>query len=426
MESGTNTNSENSIPSASQVWFDEETRSLEYCDSAGVLKSHALSSGDDLMPEISKILSAGGQICKAFVMPQVERLASQPDDSRVRRFVISDGLPDRGDSVIKTDGWKFKAWKANPVVLWAHESWSLPIAQGLTVKLEGAGDSRIVVSTAEFETHEFAQNVLELIDRGTLRASSVGMKPLKIMFNEERGGIDFISQELLEWSIVPIPQNPRALLLAANDGVNLAPLRKWSLGILDGIGGEPGRWLPEAKLKATVEFMQWSNGIAFFDLGAEQISKLTPSKVAEAMVEAVRLGAEDEPAAEALAAVGGTYSEMGMKPPWESSPEAWEAYRAAVPFLIARDDRSLAPVLAAAGFTKEAKAIQATAPAVPEEAKAEEVPAEAAPQPVVVPSGQPTFSIDPEMLQRAVSAQLEPLRLAKTAETGRLYLPDEN
>lgn len=130
---------------------------------------------------------------------------------RVRRFVISTASVDRDNDTIAVAGWKLDSYKRNPVVLWAHDYSQLPIGKATGVGIENGK----LVATAEFADHDFADTVLRLIDGGFLNATSVGFRPIKSALNRERGGQDFIEQELLEFSIVPVPANSEALRRAA-------------------------------------------------------------------------------------------------------------------------------------------------------------------------------------------------------------------
>ena len=55
--------------------------------------------------------------------------------------------------------------------------------------------------------------------------------------------MDFLEQELYEFSIVPVPSNPDAMREAK--GVDLAPLVGWAEETLDTVRG-PGLWVPHA------------------------------------------------------------------------------------------------------------------------------------------------------------------------------------
>jgi HK97 family phage prohead protease len=128
-------------------------------------------------------------------------------NNRVRRFVISTGAVDRDNDTIDPAGWQLDHYRMNPVVLWAHDYNQLPLAKALSVNIEGP----TLVATAEFADHLMADTVLRMIDGGFLRATSVGFKPKKAVQNVARGGYDFIEQELLEFSVVPVPANPEAV-----------------------------------------------------------------------------------------------------------------------------------------------------------------------------------------------------------------------
>lgn len=149
-------------------------------------------------------------------------------DSRRVRFVVSTGDVDRDNDVINQNGWDLENYRRNPVVLFAHSHCDLPI--GKCVEL-GIADGKLV-AVAEFATHEFADTVYQLVKGGFLNATSVGFRARKYAINEERRGIDFEEQELLEFSVVPVPANQHALIAAAATGISLEPVKAWAKSIL--------------------------------------------------------------------------------------------------------------------------------------------------------------------------------------------------
>jgi len=156
------------------------------------------------------------------------------DDDRVR-FIISDGSVDRQNDTVAPDGWELGSYKSNPVVLWAHSHKDLPVGKAVDVV---ARNGRLEADT-EFADHPFAQTVRDLVKGGFLRAVSVGFRPLEWTINEERGGVDFKRQELLEFSVVPVPANANALIAASAEGIDVESLRKWI--------GEASKALPRAQ-----------------------------------------------------------------------------------------------------------------------------------------------------------------------------------
>ncbi len=155
--------------------------------------------------------------------------------SRIIDFTISTASVDRMGDSIAADGWKYDAYQKNPVVLWAHDSSMLPVAKSSKLRFDGGKFK----ASAEFMPRDisgFADAVFQALKGGYLSAVSVGFVPIKYSFVDDptrRFGIDFEEQELLEFSIVPIPANPEALIEARAAGVDLEPFREWAAKLLD-------------------------------------------------------------------------------------------------------------------------------------------------------------------------------------------------
>ena len=135
------------------------------------------------------------------------------DDSRTLEFVISSGGVDRVGDTIAPDGWKLDAYRKNPVVLWAHDGATLPVARATAVWTE----NKTLRARAEFtspELNALGDKVYRMYRDGFLNAVSVGFMPLKYAWVDtpERFGLDFIEQELLEFSAVSVPANAEALV----------------------------------------------------------------------------------------------------------------------------------------------------------------------------------------------------------------------
>jgi HK97 family phage prohead protease len=155
-------------------------------------------------------------------------------EDRSIRFTITTGEPDRERDVIDPAGWDLSAFLKNPVVLFAHDYDSLPVAKATTV--EQQGDK--LIATAEFapaDLNPMAEQVFQMLKAGFLKGASVGFRPLTFEYNETRGGIDFREQELLEFSIVPVPANAQALMAAGLDGVDVEVMRGWAEKTLDAL-----------------------------------------------------------------------------------------------------------------------------------------------------------------------------------------------
>lgn len=155
-------------------------------------------------------------------------------------FATSTATEDRMGDTIAVDGWDLKNYRANPVVLWAHDRSEPPVAKSLREWTERGA----LMSEAQFtpkDLYPFGAMVGEMYRQGFLSAVSVGFQPQTYVVNEERAGqygvaYDFLTQELLEYSAVPIPANPEALISARAAGIDTAPMREWAEKILDGEG----------------------------------------------------------------------------------------------------------------------------------------------------------------------------------------------
>lgn len=154
---------------------------------------------------------------------QASAVESVSDTDRRVRFCISTNDVDRDNDTIDQSGWDLSNYMRSPVVLWAHSHHDLPIAKCVMLGVENGK----LMATAEFATHAFAETVYQLVKGGFLSATSVGFRTLEYVRNEQRNGIDFKRMELLEFSVVPVPANQHALIAAAADGADLAPLRDW-------------------------------------------------------------------------------------------------------------------------------------------------------------------------------------------------------
>src|SRR5262249_56333874 len=96
-------------------------------------------------------------------------------------------------------------------------------------------DEGMVAETQFARGVAFAEDVFRLYEQGILRAWSIGFVPLRAVRLPDDGsgrrGLRVEEWDLLEYSAVPIPENPRALTVAMQKGIVRDPaLRRWLLG----------------------------------------------------------------------------------------------------------------------------------------------------------------------------------------------------
>jgi HK97 family phage prohead protease len=162
-------------------------------------------------------LASAGDTTDAAVERPARVLRTSDEESRTVRFCLSDSSVDRMGDTIRAAGWHLAPYKANPVVLWSHMSSAPPIGRMVNVWVSGdrlLGDVRF----PDAATYEFGDQVFRLIKAGYISAGSVGFWPLKFSFSDDEDrqfGIDFHEQELLEFSVTPVPANANALVQAA-------------------------------------------------------------------------------------------------------------------------------------------------------------------------------------------------------------------
>lgn len=161
-------------------------------------------------------------------------------DSRSLTFTISTGAVDRMGDTVDPNGWQLENYRKNPVVLWAHDSSSLPVARAPKIWV----DKGALKAEAEFTPKglvRFNDIVHEMYKGGFLSATSVGFAPLKYAFVDDatrKFGIAFMEQELLEFSTVPVPANPEALIESRSAGIDVDVILDWAEGALSKAGAK--------------------------------------------------------------------------------------------------------------------------------------------------------------------------------------------
>ena len=174
------------------------------------------------------------QLRKYYTLDPIKSI-EETEDGLTVDFIISTDTIDRAGDVVSADGWELDNYRKNPVILWAHDYSQMPVARSLSEeKLPGK-----LKSNAQFapkDLSEFGYMTGQMYAKGFMNAVSVGFKGLEWAFVKDTDrpfGIDFKRQELLEYSTVPVPCNPEALIGAKSLGIDLDPMLKWAIKLLD-------------------------------------------------------------------------------------------------------------------------------------------------------------------------------------------------
>jgi len=186
--------------------------------------------------------------------PRAHTLTADAGRMRIRS-VITTADPDRVGDVVVPRGLKnAEEFLLNPVVLWAHNRTAVPpigVCEWLDVQ-----PNRVVAETRFAEGVPFAEDVFRLYEQKVLRAWSIGFVPrtaVRIPGPGGRPALRFDEWELLEYSAVPIPENPGALTVALQKGfVKCQPLRDWLTRVPDDLGGKLFRAYPPDVMRELV------------------------------------------------------------------------------------------------------------------------------------------------------------------------------
>lgn len=171
---------------------------------------------------------------KQFMLEDVNEGRETQDGLQIP-FILSTDAVDRDKDCINPNGWDLAHYRENPVVLWAHQVNEPPVAKSIEERVERGRLTSVAVFTPK-DLNPFGHMVGQMYAKGFLRAVSVGFVARKWSLAQEKersGGVDVHSQELLEYSCVPVPANPDALIEAKACGIDLVPLRIWTEKVLD-------------------------------------------------------------------------------------------------------------------------------------------------------------------------------------------------
>lgn len=156
-----------------------------------------------------------------------QSIRSLDEKERTAEYIISSDHVDRMGEIVEQT-WELENYKQNPIVLFGHDPSKAENVLGKCIELEtldGDDDHKITVAKVKFAeegTSANADTVWKLIKQGILKTVSVGFIPHTFKHTTDKSTDDEITvlsdNELLEFSIVPIPANPNAVALAFEDG----------------------------------------------------------------------------------------------------------------------------------------------------------------------------------------------------------------
>lgn len=197
-----------------QSWARKTVRQMEAADEAAERSAAPLAAknGGDMTHRLGIVL---------------KRIHNDNDDEMIQsrfKFIASTADVDRMGDIVE-QSWHLDAFKQNPVILWNHDSTRPPIARAVSVDVE---DGQLMIDMEFDMADPFAAEVAGKLQRGFLNAGSVGFFPGRVEYRQDLPkddpryaanslGIVASQNELVEFSITPIPANSAALLAASAD-----------------------------------------------------------------------------------------------------------------------------------------------------------------------------------------------------------------
>lgn len=134
------------------------------------------------------------------------------EKDREADFIASTDTIDSYDEVIDQASWRLDRFRSNPVILYGHQSYELPIGQATRCEIVN-GQLECTIRFASAEANPRAEQVWQLVKEKTLRAVSVGFRPSdgKYELRDNKEVFVLYGCDLREISVVAIGANPDAL-----------------------------------------------------------------------------------------------------------------------------------------------------------------------------------------------------------------------
>jgi hypothetical protein len=142
--------------------------------------------------------------------------------------IITSSRPDRDREIVDPKGAILDDYLKNPVVLFGHDYRSLPIGMNMWVKPDKKTNPTQLIAKTRYANHPFAKEVYQYRKDGFPLAQSIGFIPVQVTrfaegdkTDESKAGVRLRYDKwvLLEYSDVPVPANPDAVMIAVSKGL---------------------------------------------------------------------------------------------------------------------------------------------------------------------------------------------------------------
>lgn len=142
------------------------------------------------------------------------------ENKQAMTFVLSDESVNSHGTWVKTSGIDLKRFKANPVMLWSHDSAFPPIGKWVNIRVEG---DRLLADAEFDEKDALAQALKSKVEQGLLKACSIGFYAKKFSNKQEdiKPGQTYetiTESEIIEASLCAVGSNANAMKLYTDEG----------------------------------------------------------------------------------------------------------------------------------------------------------------------------------------------------------------
>jgi HK97 family phage prohead protease len=160
-------------------------------------------------------------------------IAASDMGPRQVRVVCSTGTVDRAGEVVVQSGIQLADYRANPVVLFAHDP-TQPIGRCTQIGIVGQ-ELQADIEFAPQGVSAKADEICGLVKAGVISTVSIGFDPIEVEPMDPRkpkGPQRYLSIDLMELSVVSIPANPNAQVIARSARA-AKEIEKWICGAAD-------------------------------------------------------------------------------------------------------------------------------------------------------------------------------------------------
>ncbi len=144
---------------------------------------------------------------------------TKAEDAGEFEMIISTEHEDRSGEIVMQDGIDTANYLRNPIVLWAHDYSSMPVAVTDSLRKDIVNGVKCTIAKGRFAPTDFAQQLRKMYEQKFANTSSIGFMALEMQENK------ITKSELLEWSFVPVPCNAFAERMK-EAGINVEMLKE--------------------------------------------------------------------------------------------------------------------------------------------------------------------------------------------------------